>query len=131
MEPEATKKLRHSQKYPLMNKRFTKNDAGFTCQHCGRYVPPLLSSSRDHCTTCLYSLHVDINPGDRANTCHGLLVPIGITLNSKKGTIIHYHCDTCGAYHNNKAAPDDDFDAIIELSRNPLQYLYNVKSNDD
>ena len=112
-------------KTETVSKRFTKNDAGFTCQHCGHYVPPLLSSSRDHCTACLYSLHVDINPGDRANTCHGLLVPVGITLNSKKGTVIHYHCDTCGAYHNNKAAPDDDFDTILELSRNPRKNLYS------
>ena len=128
---ETTPKLKRTMKYPHMNKRFVKNDAGFICQHCGHKVKPLLSSSRDHCTACLYSLHVDINPGDRANTCHGLLVPIGITISGKKGTVINYHCDTCGEYHNNKAAPDDDFDMILELSRNPLRYLYGAPNNHD
>lgn len=117
--------IEQQRKKPLVtSKRFTKNDNGFVCQNCGHIVPPLLSSSRDHCTNCLYSIHVDINPGDRANTCHGLLVPIGVTLNSKKGTIINYHCDTCGEYHNNKSAPDDNFDTIVELSRNPIKKLY-------
>ena len=114
-----------------MSKRFSKNDNGFVCAHCGADVPPLLTSSRDHCTKCLHSLHVDINPGDRANTCRGKLVPIGIDQNSKKGIVIQYHCDTCGAYHNNKAAPDDDYDAIVELSANPSVYFYNTPSRNN
>lgn len=105
------------------SKRFTKNDAGFVCAHCGAAVTPLLTSSRDHCTRCLHSLHVDINPGDRANPCRGKLVPVGIEQNGKKGLIINYRCDTCGAYHNNKAAPDDDYDAILELAARPAKFF--------
>lgn len=112
-----------------MKKRFSKNDTGFVCAQCGHTVPPLLSSSRDHCTHCLHSLHVDINPGDRANSCRGLLVPIGIEQNSKKGIVIKYHCNTCGAYHNNKAAPDDNYDTILEVSANPAAYLYPRPGN--
>ena len=48
----------------LQNKRFAKNDEGFFCAHCGKWVPPLGYSSRNHCPFCLWSLHVDINPGD-------------------------------------------------------------------
>jgi hypothetical protein len=98
------------------HKRFAKNDSGFVCVNCGELVPPLLSSSRDHCTKCLCSRHVDVNPGDRANQCRGILYPIGIDRDSKKGYIIKYHCDTCHEYHTCKAAPDDNFDEILRLS---------------
>ena len=67
---------------------FSKNDNSFTCACCGKQIEPLKYSSRDHCTKCLCSLHVDINPGDRANTCKGLLVPISIEQSNKKGYII-------------------------------------------
>ena len=55
----------------MQKKRFTKNDSGFVCRNCGAEVPPLSYSSRDHCRVCLCSLHVDIDPGDRANGCGG------------------------------------------------------------
>ena len=104
----------------LSSKRFAKRDEGFICKNCGMRVLPLLSSSRDHCTYCLYSLHVDINPGDRMNECGGLLVPIGIERNAKKGFVIKYHCDTCRDYHNCKAAPDDNMDEITSLLYAPI-----------
>jgi hypothetical protein len=98
------------------HKRFAKNDTGFVCANCGEEVPPLYTSSRDHCTKCLCSLHVDFNPGDRANPCQGLLIPINIERDSKKGYVIVYHCDTCHEYLRCKAAPDDDFETILNLS---------------
>ncbi|MBR4999287.1 MAG: RNHCP domain-containing protein, partial [Clostridia bacterium] len=57
-------------------KTFEKNDNNFLCRVCGHNVPTLKYSSRDHCTKCLCSIHVDINPGDRANSCLGTLVPV-------------------------------------------------------
>ena len=54
-------------------KLFSKNDDSFTCEHCKKEVKPLNYTSRDHCPYCLYSKHVDINPGDRSNECKGLL----------------------------------------------------------
>ena len=59
-------------------KKFNMIDEGFICKNCGYKVNKLEYSARDHCPNCLYSLHVDINPGDRLNECHGLLEPIGI-----------------------------------------------------
>ena len=56
----------------METKRFTKNDSGFVCANCGREVPPLGYSSRNHCPYCLCSLHVDVNPGDRAADCGGI-----------------------------------------------------------
>ena len=96
-------------------KTFEKNDNEFVCTVCGKLVPTLKYSSRDHCTKCLCSIHVDINPGDRANSCLGILVPIGVEPNSKKGYIINYKCNKCGILHNNKSAEDDSFKTILKV----------------
>ena len=72
--------------------KFTMIDEPFICDVCGREVKPLGYTARDHCPYCLSSKHVDINPGDRAEKCHGTLKPIAIEP-SKKGTHkIVYKC---------------------------------------
>ena len=100
----------------MQQKRFTKNDSGFVCKNCGAEVPPLSYSSRDHCNNCLCSLHVDINPGDRANGCGGLLVPVSALPDAKKGFIINYKCKKCGAECRCRAASDDDTELLIKLT---------------
>ena len=57
---------------------FTVIDEDFICENCGAKVKKLGYSCRNHCPKCLFSKHVDINPGDRSNTCKGLLKPIDI-----------------------------------------------------
>ena len=104
----------------LKDSKFTAIDEEFICEHCGKLVPKLEYSCRNHCPYCLYSKHVDINPGDRAETCHGTLKPIWIELNSKKGYVIIFRCEKCGAIRKNKAAKDDNMELIIKLSSNPI-----------
>lgn len=100
-----------------MTKQFTMIDEDFKCLNCHQLVNPLGYTARDHCPHCLHSLHVDNNPGDRANNCHGLLKPIKIE-NFKKTYKIIYQCQTCGIVKKNIMARDDNFDLIIELSKN-------------
>lgn len=108
-------------------KRFTAQgtNTGFRCAHCTADVPPLANGSyRNHCPYCLYSLHVDVNPGDRASDCGGLLEPVGVEHNAKKGWIIVHRCQACGSLRRNKAALDDpdvpdNYDTIIGLSKRP------------
>ncbi|NCB48863.1 MAG: RNHCP domain-containing protein [Clostridia bacterium] len=100
----------------MESRNFLKNDTEFICRFCGAKVEQLGYTSRDHCNICLSSIHIDINPGDRLNTCNGLLKPIGIILNSKKTFVIQYKCQKCGKLHNNKVAKDDNYDAILALS---------------
>ena len=97
-------------------KLFTKNDNSFICEHCKKEVQPLSYTSRDHCPYCLYSKHVDINPGDRLNTCLGLLKPTGIEKFKDTYKII-YRCEKCKEIHKNIMASDDNMDLIIELSK--------------
>ncbi len=90
-------------------------DEKFMCDHCKKEVLPLGYTARDHCPYCLYSKHVDNLPGDRGNSCHGLLIPIGIEKYKDTFKII-YKCNTCKKEHKNIMANDDNMDKIIELS---------------
>ena len=67
----------------MNNSKFTEIDEEFICENCGKKVPELGYSCRNHCPYCLHSKHLDINPGDRAEDCCGILEPIGIEINSK------------------------------------------------
>ncbi|MBQ3415168.1 MAG: RNHCP domain-containing protein [Clostridia bacterium] len=100
----------------LKSSKFTEIDEEFICENCGKKVPKLGYSCRNHCPYCLHSKHIDINPGDREETCHGVLEPVGLDIDSKKGYVIIFKCKKCGAIRKNKAAKDDDMDAIIKLS---------------
>ena len=92
-------------------------DEEFICEHCSKHVSKLEYTARDHCPYCLYSKHVDINPGDRANTCKGLLKPIGIEKFKDTYKII-YKCEKCKMEHKNIMAIDDNYDVILEISKN-------------
>ncbi len=96
-------------------KRFNMINEEFICEHCGKKVERSTYTARDHCPYCLYSKHVDIFPGDRANSCKGLLKPIGIEKYRDTFKII-YKCESCGELHKNIIHDDDDMDLIIKLS---------------
>lgn len=98
-------------------KKFNVIDEEFVCENCNNLVPKLNYSSRDHCNKCLYSKHVDINPGDRMNPCKGLLKPISIEKFKNTYKII-YKCEKCNKIHKNIMAVDDDYDIIVKLSVN-------------
>ncbi len=97
-------------------KQFTMRDEEFICENCQKKVAPLKYTARDHCPYCLYSKHVDIMPGDRNNSCQGLLKPIGIEKFKNTYKII-YQCQKCKKLHKNIMAKDDNMDLIIELSK--------------
>ena len=88
----------------LESKRFTRNDNAFICAHCGKEVLPMGSSSRNHCPFCLWSLHVDIMPGDRANPCGGQMQPIRSEPDPKHEFVIIHRCTKCGEIRRNRAA---------------------------
>lgn len=91
-------------------------DESFVCEKCGKKVKKLGYTARDHCPYCLYSKHVDINPGDRNNSCKGMLEPVGIEKFKDSFKII-YLCEKCHKTHKNIMAKDDDMNKIIELSK--------------
>ena len=96
-------------------KKFNMIDESFVCENCNKNVQKLNYTARDHCPYCLYSKHVDINPGDRSNKCKGLLKPIGIEKFKDTYKIV-YKCEKCNQIHRNISAVDDDINIIIDLS---------------
>ena len=112
----------------MEQKRFTKNDSGFVCAHCGKEVLPLGYTSRNHCPFCLASLHVDVMPGDRANACRGMMLPVRAEPDSKRGYVLIHRCERCGAEVRNRTAHEaatqpDDLRLIIALTAG--EYKWN------
>jgi len=96
-----------------MSRNFQKNKEDFICQHCGNEV--VGNGYTNHCPLCLWSKHVDHNPGDRENPCQGLMEPVGLETKSHTYIIIH-KCTKCGVLKKNKASPEDNAKALIKLS---------------
>jgi ribosomal protein L37E len=96
---------------------FIKNNSGFTCEHCGELNPPAVKTCRNHCITCLYSKHVDVEPGDRAAQCGGFMKPIAVLPGTRKSDYVLLHkCESCGFERNNRMAEDDDFEKVLEVA---------------
>lgn len=102
------------------NKKFKMIDENFKCFVCGKEVKTLEYTARDHCPYCLASKHVDVNPGDRACLCLGVLEAIGVEKGKKDTLKIIYKCQKCGMIKRNKMAIDDNYDLILKLSSNPV-----------
>ena len=83
----------------LENSKFTKIDEEFICENCGQKVSKLGYTCRNHCPHCLHSKHVDVNPGDRSESCHGILEPVGLEIDSKKGYVIVFKCKNCSIWN--------------------------------
>ena len=97
--------------------KFTRTKEDFTCEHCGAQVKG--DGYTNHCPRCLWSKHVDVNPGDRLNPCGGLMKPIAVEIERGQYIIVH-QCQTCGAKKRNKASPHDDFEDILKLTPTAL-----------
>jgi len=96
-----------------MNAKFTRTIEDFTCEHCGAGAKG--NGYTNHCPRCLWSKHVDNNPGDRENMCHGLMKPVGVEIKNGESVITH-ECQKCGAKKRNKSSINDDFDDILKLT---------------
>lgn len=96
-----------------MIKKFQRTIEDFTCGHCGMTVTG--DGYTNHCPHCLYSRHVDINPGDRAESCGGLMQPVDIQSKNGEWVILH-QCRKCQAQRRCKTRPEDT-DALLALAK--------------
>lgn len=97
--------------------KFTRTTEDFDCAFCGTHVKG--NGYTNHCPECLSSLHVDVNPGDRAAECHGLM--LADHYEQKKGEEFVVHkCTKCGHIRPNKISPNDNRDAVIALSNGTI-----------
>ncbi len=96
-----------------MVKSFTRTIEDFTCGHCGKEVKG--DGYTNHCPKCLWSKHVDVNPGDRREVCGGLMNPISV---EKRGEeyFVNQKCEKCGFVKTNRIGEKDNFDSAIAIS---------------
>ncbi len=97
-------------------KQFTKRVEDFNCTHCGAVVRG--NGYTNHCPKCLWSKHVDNNPGDRLSNCGGMMEPVSVEQKGGKFIITH-KCVVCGKTIRQQVSDNDDMDTIIALSTNP------------
>ena len=97
---------------PMPDKRFQRRIEDFSCAHCD--TPVHGSGYTNHCPRCLWSKHVDVNPGDRAADCGGMMEPIGLGGSSPEYAIVH-RCTRCGLVRRNRADPSDESEALLAL----------------
>ena len=96
-------------------KLFQKRVEDFICEKCGNTVKG--SGFTNHCPKCLWSKHVDLNPGDRMGTCNGLMKPIKVEF--EKGEYVLTHkCIKCDFERRKRVEKNDDFDVVIKVSKN-------------
>lgn len=93
---------------------FTRRVENFKCRHCGAAVRG--NGYTNHCPKCLWSRHVDIDPGDRLEICRGMMEPVGAEADARGYRVIH-KCASCGAERRVKTTPEDDVDAVFLLIR--------------
>ncbi len=95
-------------------KKFQKNKEDFICEKCEEKV--IGNGYTNHCPKCLWSKHVDINPGDRAANCGGMMRPIKVE--TEKGEyVITYHCEKCNFERRKKVEKNDNFDEVIKIAK--------------
>lgn len=97
-----------------MSKLFSRREENFTCEVCGKQVKG--NGYTNHCPDCLCSKHVDINPGDRASDCGGIMRPVAVEMKDGDYIIVH-KCEKCGFIRRNKASEDDNFNKILEICK--------------
>ncbi len=84
---------------------FTRTIENFTCEHCGEMVQG--NGYTNHCPKCLWSKHVDVDPGDRAATCGGLMPPVSLERAGDEWSLTH-RCEKCGHEKRNKTSKEDN-----------------------
>lgn len=97
-----------------MSSKFKRQIEDFVCEKCGHEAKG--DGFTNHCSKCLYSKHVDIFPGDRAESCGGLMKPVSAEESGGEWSIIH-KCVKCNKLQKNKISPEDDFDKVVEISK--------------
>lgn len=99
----------------MLTKKFQKRKEDFICENCGFLISG--NGYTNHCQKCLWSKHVDKNPGDRLEVCQGLMPPVSLELRKGGRYFILHKCKKCGFERFNNVSAEDDFDVVIKISK--------------
>lgn len=95
-----------------MTKKFKRTIEDFKCENCGHLV--VGDGYTNHCPECLWSKHVDNNPGDRENDCGGLMEPKEAFF-QKDSWFVTQECQQCKERKNIKLKEDDNLLTVEEI----------------
>lgn len=90
-----------------MSTKFQRKKENFTCLNCNAKTAG--NGYTNHCPKCLWSRHVDINPGDRKAKCSGMMKPVRMETENSIFSILH-KCIKCGVEKRNKISENDDLE---------------------
>ena len=88
-----------------MSRRFARTREDFRCFNCDTAVSG--DGYTNHCPNCLWSLHVDVQPGDRSASCRAPMRPVQLLYERDEFVVVH-ECTTCGATRRCRTSSDDD-----------------------
>ncbi len=93
---------------------FKRTKEDFTCEHCGALI--LGNGYTNHCSQCLWSKHVDKDPGDREELCKGMMEPWEVESKSGGFRIVH-RCVACGFTRPSPFLMEDNIEAFGKALR--------------
>ncbi len=93
---------------------FIRKKEDFVCEKCGTKVKG--DGYTNHCPNCLWSKHIDVQPGDRLEECGGMMRPVDIYKEGQEWILTH-RCEICGKLKRNKVDEADDFDEVVRLAK--------------
>jgi len=96
---------------------FIRTKEDFICAQCGASVTG--SGYTNHCPQCLWSKHLDEDPGDRASPCGGAMEPTSVFV-SGAGFRIRHTCRKCGLIRVQNSVAADNHSRLVELSAHPF-----------
>ncbi len=91
---------------------FKKQKENFECENCGLFVRG--NGYTNHCPKCLWSKHVDVDPGDRGALCGGMMKPKEYAYSVSEKWVTH-KCIECSFERKNKISEGDSLDVLAEL----------------
>lgn len=120
--PRRTPRDRRRTKNSL-HQQVAGNGSSFRCVGCKLEIPWHApgTTHRNHCPTCLTSLHVDARiPGDRASHCRGRMSPIALSSRADGEWLIIHECLSCGQLSANRSAGDDNAFTLVRIATTAL-----------
>lgn len=100
----------------------SRTDSSFTCRVCRARIEArgFGTAHRNHCPRCLWSVHLDEEPGDRHASCRQPMEPIAIEVRKDGEWAIVHRCTGCNLLRTNRIGGDDAERPLLALALRPL-----------
>jgi hypothetical protein len=107
-----------------LSRKNRRETHGFQCVKCSLFIAAEAYGTRhrNHCPRCLWSRHVDDEPGDRAAACRAPMAPIGVEVRGDGEWAVIHRCAGCRTIRTNRIAGDDSELALLQLVLRPLAH---------